>query len=275
MNMSLAELRVLVTRSPEQAADLTRKLQSRGAAVTELPVLSIRPPENWDDLDACLDRIASYDWIIFASANAVRYLTSRMVERGLPPRSLGKCKIAAIGTATLESLEQHSLIAAFCPSRFVAESLIDEFPGYPNLSKQKFLWPRTDIGRDFIADRLTAAGAEVDSVVVYRTCEPEDMDGAGQQLQQLLRGNEIDVVTLASAQSARNLALLQRHGSNEPLAFPPAVVIASIGPETSKAAIEHLGRCDLEADPHTMDGLVAAIERWTTTRSGSQAPQIK
>jgi uroporphyrinogen III methyltransferase / synthase len=262
MSKTLSNLRVLVTRSPEQAGDLTQRLQGRGAEVIEVPVISIQPPDNWSEVDACLDRLHTYNWLIFASSNAVGYLTSRMCERGQSLKLLAQRKIAAIGTATLKTLETHSLIAAFCPSRFVAESLVEEFPGYPHLTDQRILWPRTDIGRSLIADKLTAAGAQVDSVIVYRTCEPDDSDRIAAKLLEVIHGEKIDVITLASAQSARNLSAFLKRGSQSISRIPQSVRIVAIGPETTKAAVEHLGRCDMEANPHTMDGIVSVLERF-------------
>jgi uroporphyrinogen-III synthase len=254
MTNTLKHLRILVTRSPEQASGLSRKLKSRGATTFEVPVISIGPPSSWSDVDKCLDKINQYDWIIFASANAVHYLILRIVERGQSPSILSSCKIACIGSSTLQCLDEHGLIAAFCPTRFVAESLIQEFPGYPHLEGQQFFWPRTNIGRDYIAEQLTAASARVDCAVTYITSEPANRAEIQRQLTELIRNRNVDIITLASAQAARNLASLY---DSE---IPEEIKIVTIGPETSRAAAESFGRYDLQADPHTMDGIVETIE---------------
>jgi uroporphyrinogen-III synthase len=39
------------------------------------------------------------------------------------------------------------------------------------------------------------------------------------------------------------------------------VALVSIGPQTSQSCLQTLGRVDAEADPHDLDGLVAACKR--------------
>ena len=60
----LAGRRILVTRAAHQIGKLSDKLREVGMIPVEVPVLEIQPPESFDDLDAALRGISSYDWLI-------------------------------------------------------------------------------------------------------------------------------------------------------------------------------------------------------------------
>ena len=84
--LPLAGRRVLVTRAAHQAGKLSDALRALGAEPVEVPVLEIGPPENLEPLDAALRKLATYDWLIFTSANAVRAVAI-VPKRREPPCS--------------------------------------------------------------------------------------------------------------------------------------------------------------------------------------------
>jgi uroporphyrinogen-III synthase len=70
-----------------------------------------------------------------------------------------------------------------------------------------------------------------------------------------LRRGEVDALTFTSSSTVTNLCdLLGDVPSPQPL-------VASIGPVTSKTALERGLRVDVEASEHTIDGLVEALLR--------------
>jgi uroporphyrinogen-III synthase len=268
--------RIVVTRSKKQAASLTSKLRALGAEVYEFPVISITPPESWQPLDDAIASIKKYDWVLFASANAVDAFMARAEVVGIGKEELDFTKFAVIGPGTATGLEERGIKPSFCPSTFIAETLVSEFPNYPNLQGKRILWPRTNVGRPYVLDKMTEAGAKIDVVESYHTSLPANEEDIADRLTTLLWKNVIDVITLASAQSARNLKTILSTGLNKKLGdrnleVPigkdsityalEGVVIATIGPETSAAARKHLGRVDIEADVFTIDGLVDAVVR--------------
>ncbi len=91
-------------------------------------------------------------------------------------------------------------------------------------------------------------------VDAYKTCLPKDPGILRTELYDLVENKKIDVITLASRQTAINLAAIIKDKQ-----LLDSVLIASIGPETSKGASEHLGKIDLEATPHTGDGMIQAL----------------
>ncbi|MBS1996017.1 MAG: uroporphyrinogen-III synthase [Cyanobacteria bacterium SZAS LIN-2] len=264
---ALSGVRILVTRAREENSvqPFSELLRHRGAEVLEIPVIDIKAPDDLSQLDRGLQNIADYDWLIFASKNAVKYTLARAQALGLDIAAAPlKLQLAAVGPATAQSLKKAGLPVAFCPTTFVAEKLIDEFPGYPRLAGLKIFWPRTNIGRDLIAEKLTAAGATVDTALAYVTGLPADAAQLAGQLVDALRQGQIDVITLASAQSAKNLKELINMGLKEVPgshidALLAPVKIAAIGPVTGRAAIEHLGRVDVQSEQYTLSGLTESL----------------
>ncbi|MCA9774211.1 MAG: uroporphyrinogen-III C-methyltransferase, partial [Myxococcales bacterium] len=70
--------RVVVTRAREQASGFALRLAELGAEPIEFPTIDIRAPESWEELDAALDAVATYDWLVFTSANGVRFTLERL-----------------------------------------------------------------------------------------------------------------------------------------------------------------------------------------------------
>jgi uroporphyrinogen III methyltransferase/synthase len=75
--LPLAGVSVVVTRARDQARDLVAKLEALGAEVIEFPTIEIRPADDYRQLDAALTDLRSYDWLIFTSANGVRFFAER------------------------------------------------------------------------------------------------------------------------------------------------------------------------------------------------------
>ena len=79
---ALAGRRVVVTRSTEQAAEMVQQLQQLGAEVMLLPSLAFAEPDDTRAVDAAIHSLASFDWLVFTSANAVRFFCTRVQEIG-------------------------------------------------------------------------------------------------------------------------------------------------------------------------------------------------
>jgi uroporphyrinogen III methyltransferase/synthase len=246
--------RVLVTRSPEQAGDLSARLRRLGAQPVEFPTIEIQPPESWESLDAAIARLAEYDWAIFTSANGVRFFWQRLEQAGKDARAFGLARLAAIGPATAQELAGHGLRADLVPSRYVAECLLAELGPVRGL---RFLLPRTDVARPTLAEGLRAAGAGVNEVVAYRT-RPVSAQ-SGDELRRILVEGEIDVVTFTSSSTVRHFVA----ALGPDACLPEGITVACIGPVTARTAQELGLRVDAVAEEYTLDGLVVALAAQT------------
>ncbi len=248
-NGPLAGKRVLITRPREQTDDVVRQLEALGAVPVLLPAIRLVPPADWGPFDAAVARLSDYDWVVFTSANGVRFVSERL--RGLDkvhPAFEGM-KVAAIGPATAEALRALGERVDFVPSRYVAEAIAEELGDVPG---QRFLLLRADIARPALCEQLRARDAAATEVAVYRTqTEPFDR-GA---VDALLREG-IDVVTFTSASTVRGLADALG-GELTPLRH---CIVAAIGPVTAEAVLAAGFSPDVVAREHTVPGLIQALQ---------------
>ena len=164
--------------------------------------------------------VSGYDWVVVTSANGARELFRR--QRGRLPR------LAVIGPGTADAVRAHGVEPDLVAGESTQEGLVAEFPRPPG----RVLFAGAEAARPHLVDALGA-----DFVPLYRTLELE--------LREPPRG---DLVVLASPSAAR---VYGRLGVRLPT--------VSIGPETTRAARETGVEVVREAEPHTLDGLVAAV----------------
>ncbi len=248
----LAGRRILITRGEDQAGQLTERLRALGADPIPCSTIRTAPPADWTPLDTALDHLGSYDWVIFTSANGVRYFTERAVLRGHAAAALHNLKVGAVGRATALALGRHGIRVDFVPNEFVAEALV---AGIGDIAGLRILLPRADLARKALMDGLVAKGARVDDVVAYRTL-PADPADCG-LLADSTTPLAVDIATFTSASTVRNFAaLLGDRPARDALG---SAVVACIGPITARAAEEIGLHVDILAREHTLDGLLHAI----------------
>ncbi len=160
--------------------------------------------------------------------------------------------IAVIGPGTAAALARRGLRADLVPSRFVAESLLEAFPAPGPGGPARVLLARAETARDVLPEGLSAIGYEVDVLPVYRTV-PAPLDRL--MLDRVRAGGTVDAITFTSSSTVANFC-----DAVGPLSAPHPAVI-SIGPVTSETVRARGLEVDVEADPHTIDGVVEALLR--------------
>ena len=260
-SLSLTNKTILVTRAAEQSSKFTSLLQQQAATVVEMPALTITPPSDWTALDQAIANLSQFQWLILTSANGVDYFFERLEYLGYDARALSQTKIAVVGRKTAGVLQAWKLNPDFIPPNYVADSLVEHFPG--SLAGQKLLFPRVETGgRDILVQELPSQGAEVVEVAAYQSQCPAQID---QSAWEALKLQQIDVITFASSKTVKNFSqLLQQQLKSSGITdrLLDKVCIASIGPQTSKTCHELLGRVDLEAAEYTLEGLTEAIANY-------------
>ncbi len=244
----LAGCRVLVARTREQAAPLSRRIRALGGTPVEAPVLEIASGER-AALAAASGRLARGEVSVLAltSPNGVDALAEALDTAGLPAEVLGEVElVACVGRGTDARLaERLGRRADLVPERATTRSLAAAIPPGRGLA----LLPRADLAGRELPAVLAAKGYDVEEVVAYRIVRPPALPET--VLTRLADGG-IDLIAVTSPSTVRNLvALLQgRRWSGR---------LVSIGPVTSAACAEHGLTVTAEADPHDLDGLLAAL----------------
>ena len=243
----LSGIQVLVTRPRSQSGALVDRLTDLGASVLVQPAIHIAAPPDWSCVDAALDRLDQYDWIVFSSSNGVHYLLDRLRQKRGNMEKMKALRLAAIGPGTADELRRYGLQADLVPNEFRAETLAEALVAQG--PRNRFLLARASRGREVLAETLVSAGAAVDQVVVYSS---SDVEVADAEVAFAMKAGRIDWVTVSSSAIARSLAGLFGEDLRR-------AKLASISPITS-ATLRQLGfEPAAEASSYTMDGLVDAI----------------
>jgi uroporphyrinogen III methyltransferase / synthase len=241
--------RIVITRAQEQAGGLASRLRELGADVVELPSIEIRPAADYAPLDTAIANLGVYDWLIFTSANGVRFFLDRLDRSPHDLRAI-RGRVAAIGPATQAALEAIHLKVDRIGREFVAESLLEAM-ATENLGGKRILLARAAVARDTLPVGLRARGAQVDVATAYRTGAPQNLSALAREL--LAAPRKPDWITFTSSSTVENLVTA---AGAEALA---GIRVASIGPVTSATA-RRLGiEVAAEASRFDENGLIEAI----------------
>ena len=265
----LLDKRIIVTRSQEQSQAFADKLAALGATPVVFPTIQFTPLPT-DDIDAALQQIESYDWILFTSANAVDFFFERLKEQRLKNKDSVSAsnlqslifdpQVAASGSATAQKLSELGVEVNYIPGEFVGEKLVE---GLGDLSGKRVLLPRAKLGRPRIAELLREKGAEVDDIALYETITAVPSPTAWTELEQ-----GFDVITFTSPSSVRNF--LKIVTSSDLAGFKNLegleTIIACIGPITRAQAQESGFTVQIMPEEYTIDGLTQAIVAYFKTK---------
>lgn len=260
--LPFAGMTVVVTRASHQSESLSDRLKELGAAVELFPLLEIAPPSDWSPVDQTISQLEEYNWIIFASVNAVNFFLQRVSTIKGSSASLGPASLATIGPITKDALEKYLHHAQYHPAEYIAESFVAEFPEIENLQGKRILWPKASVGRRLIQEQLEKAGATVDAVEVYQSLLPKEAAVLAKEFEILIERATIDVITFASAQTAKNFVRMCTELKSSPAlsSLLKSARFITIGPETSKALQAELPSVKIAiAKSYTAEGMVKAL----------------
>ncbi len=248
--------RVLVTRTAAQAGPLVEALRGRGFDVVAIPTIQVEPVPADGPLDAAIQDLARYAWIVITSPNGADATLDALVRAGAEPGGRAgvephRPRWAAVGSATAGALAKGGVRADFLPRRADGDGIAADLPIEPG---DRILLPRADIADGDLPERLRARGAVVDDVVAYRTIEgPEASRGA---LGAAFANGPFDAVVFTSGSTVRGLLALlspkERRAALRSTAW-------CIGPRTADvAAAQGFGRVR-EATARSVEILAAGI----------------
>jgi uroporphyrinogen-III synthase len=247
---------ILVTRPPEQSMELTRILVERGARVVSAPSIRLVPAPR-GAIDRAARGLASgaFEWAVFTSRAGVEALGHALARVG---KGFGDVPshLAAVGEGTARALESYGRTPDLVPTTFTTYALGRAMPR----GSGPVLLARADIAPKGLEGHLVRKGWSPVRVDAYRTRMasrlPREAAGA-------LRAGIVDAVTFTSASTVDGFTPLARALGPDAVGMPDAVCI---GPVTAEAARRSGYHVVAVARPHTIDGLVAAVERAMRSR---------
>jgi len=205
----LAGIGVVVTRPSRQAAIFAQRLAMLGADPIICPAIVIGPPANAASLNDALQRLHSFDFALFVSANAVDAVLQR------DPRWPAELRAVAVGPTTADALIMGGIDRVLVPPvRFDSEGVL-ELPALQQVAGKRVAIFRGEgeggtTGRELMRTTLAARGATVEAITSYRRERPS-YSAAG--LLDIWRADRVDAVVATSAEVLDNfLALIGTDG---------------------------------------------------------------
>lgn len=271
----LSGKRIVVTRAAEQSVEFVDRLTSLGAEVLLLPLVSFCEPEDLAPLDQAIRELDKFDWVIFTSRNAVKFLANRFRTLNIPAERVNQLmltpQVATIGSATSDEAWSLGFIPNYEAEKSTGERLALELQD--ELRGKRVLLPRSDIADSPLPRILRQAGADVIDVVTYRTVAPQSVDA---NVLDAIRQGNVDVVTLFSPSAYHHLIeeidldVLREHLGHALRRYSGKIVLATIGPTTSSAVRSDGLKVGIEASDASAAALCEAIVGYFQQRALSR-----
>lgn len=258
--------RVVVTRAVEQSEQLVEALREQGAVPVLLPIVAFGPPEDPSLLDEAIRQLRRYDWMFLTSQNALRALEERcQFLKVSMAEAVSEVRIAAVGPATAEAVENVGLPVAYVATRHQGSALAEELA--ERVRGKRVLLPRSDRANPELVERLRRSGAHVVEVCAYRTIRSDKTDSAAAKA---VAEEGAEAVLFFSPSAVHHLQELL--GSEKFLEWSRRSVFAAIGPVTEGALRKvHVDRVILARDTTVPAVLQALSDYFAHASSGLSA----
>ena len=245
---------VVVTRSRGQLDGMAARLRELGAEVVPLPTIAFEAAEP-APIDAAIDDLGAYDWVLFTSANGVDFFVDALHARGRDLRAFAGARVGCIGPATARRLARRGIVPDVVPESYVAEGLLASLLA-EGVRGRRFLVPRAAVARELLPETLRAEGADVDVLPVYRTVPPD----SDPEVRARVGRGEVTVLTFTSSSTVTHFCRL--FDAAELAAIQRRAKAACIGPITARTAREAGFDIACVASTYTVPGLVDALVDW-------------
>ena len=252
--------RVVITRAARQSVELVENLAKLGAMPILLPLVAFSAPEDYAPLDAALDRLEQFDWIIFTSENAVRAVVKRAGVRGNLRNVAGRrSRAAAVGPTTANAAERAGFFVDYQAQTHSGAALANELG--EKLRGQSVFLPRSDRANPDLPQLLRNYGAEVIEVVAYRTVTPVNLDEV--KIAAIVNG-EVEAILFFSPTAVEHFVGIL--GNEKLRELQKRLAITAVGPITANALHQSGVDSLLVAEDTTAGAVIAVLEKHFAAR---------
>lgn len=249
-------LRVLCLESRRAAEMATLIRNQKGEPITA-PSMREVPLEHNQPAFTFADQLLAgdFDMVILLTGVGTRYLDKLLSTRGQSlAEGLRRVTVVARGPKPMAVLREWQVPAILVPEPNTWREVLLTVADRPEkrVAVQEFGRPSPEL-----VDGLRAQGRSVSTVPIYQWDLPEDTAPLRQAVH-LLAENSIDVVLFTTSIQIEHLLKIaaQENVSAAVLTGLRRAVIASIGPTTSEALVEHSLHPDFEPSHPKMGNLV-------------------
>ncbi|MFC7393733.1 uroporphyrinogen-III synthase [Scopulibacillus cellulosilyticus] len=251
MKKPLEGKRILITRAKEQAASMVQAIEENGGVPVVIPVLSFEPaPLSAFEQQKLIDTFKKCEWLIFTSVNSIKYFFHFADDA---KDFLENVKIAVVGKKTREVLKDYGFSPDLIPETYTAEALARDLIKHEN-QPQSVLIPSGQLAKPYLREKLSEAGFDVKSFVVYHTVKNQASSPA---LIKMMIHKQLDVITFTSPSSID--FFIELLGCSNWQSLVNNKVVACIGQVTAQAARAKGIKVQVTPDHFTAKSLVDTI----------------
>jgi uroporphyrinogen-III synthase len=261
---------IAITRPRDQAEEASKMIEEKGGKPYLIPTIEIK---GLSDLSPIKDFIndlmkGEIDYVIFMSANGVRYLINAAESLGSRDQlieHLAKTVIVAVGPRSAQELKNHKIHVALIPEKYSSEGIIQSLQQHDISGKSVYI-PRTNAATPLLKESLKKMGAKVSEVYVYESLPFIDTNIKKSFLHNLIYG-KIHAIIFSSSLCAKNLfQTLMGQISMEKLRdlLNSRLTIVAIGPTTAKTLREMGVKVDIVPENYLLEeALIALALYWS------------
>lgn len=253
MTTSLENRKILVTREASQAKKFSKIIAQFGGVPIEVPLLDIHCLKNLEH-EPLWDRLDSYNWLFFTSANGVHCFFRELDEREQTIDLQEYFKIAAVGHKTEEALQIRNIAADFIPSVYDADTMSTEFLAQYPEEKGPILLIRGTRARDVLPKVFADNGIIFDSLEIYETVTNT---GIAPTLKETMCKEDFDFITFTSPSCID--AFIEMDGLES---LNSSTVIACIGTTTEKKANQVGLTNNIVPEVFTIEGMIDCMANY-------------
>ena len=175
------------------------------------------------------------DWLVCMSSTGVDALFDMLKPHSNSlPGGAGQPRVIAVGPMTSEALIRHGVQGAVVPEKYSSGGILDYFSKF-ELKGRRVVLIRSSAADDHLSVSLTSRGAFVETITVYRSTVPANVESVLDFLAGLEKG-QFQAVLFTSAASASNLfSIAERENPRSHLIrLMSSTLVGAIGPATAE-----------------------------------------
>lgn len=238
----------LVSDEQRDAQLLEAAVEEKHAQLVVFPCISIEPLHDNTFVYEKLQQLASYDWVIFTSKNAVAFFFKALQIANVElPSSI---KVAAVGTATAAALQNYDVRVDLVPKEFSSVRLAQTLG--KQIAHKRILFPRSAIAFDEAREVLTLNGASVDPLPVHTIASKP----LSKEQRTFFVNGEVSLLVFLSPSGIRGLNTALGADSES---YLKGITAVCIGPRTAQEAKKHSFRKVVTAKKATMQCVVDEV----------------
>ncbi|RLQ98033.1 uroporphyrinogen-III synthase [Falsibacillus albus] len=251
-DLPLAGKSILVTRSKSQGKKMCEESAKLGCKPVHIPLIDFKRV-NDEVGEGFIRTIGEYDWVMFTSANSVRFFFEASSSVGIG--GFKHLKWAVVGSKTKKALMEKGFHPDFLPTAFTGQHFVEEF--LKRHRPRHVLLPQGNLASKHIAAALEANNVKMDLWVLYETFLPLQ---SKKELIDFLTGHEHAIITFTSPSTVKNfMKIIKEYRLESRLS---GHVFACIGPVTYDALTDHGVEAQICPSSYTVEDMLEGIVQY-------------